>query len=284
MEDSINYFKDLDQIVRLSLSEDIGSGDITAQLIAEEEKVSAYVITREPAVVCGRPWFDEVIKQVDGSIGVHWLVKEGDEVSANQKLVALEGNARSILTAERCALNFLQTLMSTATTAKEYASKLEGCNTKILDTRKTLPGLRLAQKYAVKMGGCDNHRIGLFDAFLIKENHIAASGSIAAAIERARQIAPSQMVEVEVESLEELQQAIDADADRIMLDNFSAGQLQKAKELKTSRVEYEISGNITEDALNGLAHLDVDYISSGALTKHVQAIDLSMRIQPASDH
>ena len=281
MEDCINYFKDLDQIVRLALAEDVGSGDITAQLIAADEKVSACVITREPAIVCGRPWFDQVIKQVDGSVSIHWLVKEGDEVCANQTLVELVGNARSILTAERCALNFLQTLMATATTAKQYAAKIKGSKTTVLDTRKTLPGLRLAQKYAVALGGCENHRMGLFDAFLIKENHIAASGSIAAAIERARQIAPSQSVAVEVECLEELQQAIDAGADRVMLDNFSAQQLQKARQLKTNSVTYEISGNISEGMLKGLAQLDIDYISSGALTKHVRAIDLSMRIRPA---
>ena len=281
MEDCINYFKDLDQIVRLALAEDVGSGDITAQLIAADEKVSACVITREPAIVCGRPWFDAVIKQVDDSVSIHWLVKEGDEVCTNQTLVELAGNARSILTAERCALNFLQTLMATATTAKQYAAKIKGSKTTVLDTRKTLPGLRLAQKYAVALGGCENHRMGLFDAFLIKENHIAASGSIAAAIERARQIAPSQSVAVEVECLEELQQAIDAGADRVMLDNFSAQQLQKARQLKTDSVTYEISGNISEDMLKGLAQLDIDYISSGALTKHVRAIDLSMRIRPA---
>ena len=273
-----DYFKNLADIVRLAIEEDLGTGDITGQLIPRDQNVIASVMTREDAVVCGQPWFDEVIRQIDSDIKTSWLVTEGTTVSPDQKLVDLSGHARSILAAERTALNFLQTLMSTATTARMYAGKIKGQKPCILDTRKTIPGLRLAQKYAVAIGGCQNHRMGLYDAFLIKENHIAACGSIATAIERAREIKPSVPIEIEVETIEELQQAIDAGADRIMLDNFSVEQIRRANALKTQEIKYEVSGNINEGALASLADLGVDHISSGSLTKNIRAIDLSMRI------
>lgn len=274
----IDYFQNLSENVSLAIAEDIGSGDITAQLVPKEQNVTATVITRENAVVCGRPWFDEVFRQIDDTVSIKWLVQEGGIVITDQKLLELSGNARSILTAERCALNFLQTLMATATTANSYAQTLEDSPTKILDTRKTIPGLRLAQKYAVAIGGCENHRIGLYDAFLIKENHIEACGSIESAIAKARKISPSAPVEIEVETLEELRQSIDAGADRVMLDNFSISDIEIASAMKTGSVEYEISGNITDKKLSALSKLGVDYISSGAITKNIKAIDLSMRL------
>lgn len=274
----IDYFQNLSENVRLALAEDIRSGDITAQLVPEKQNVTATVITRENAIVCGRPWFDEVFRQIDDAVSIKWLVEEGDIVITDQKLLELSGSARSILTAERCALNFLQTLMATATTANSYAQTLEDSATQILDTRKTIPGLRLAQKYAVKTGGCKNHRIGLYDAFLIKENHIEACGSIGSAIAKARKISPSAPVEIEVETLEELRQSIDAGVDRVMLDNFSISDIEIASTMKTDSIEYEISGNITDEKLSALSNLGVDYISSGAITKNIKAIDLSMRL------
>ena len=278
----IDYFKHLSAIVELAIEEDIGSGDITAQLIPEDQKAHADVICREEAVVCGRPWFDEVFKQIDNHIRLHWHVEEGQLISANDTLVSISGSARSILTAERAALNFLQTLMGTATTARTFADKLDEFPIKVLDTRKTIPGLRLAQKYAVKTGGGENHRIGLYDAFLIKENHINAAGSIANAIREANRIAPGKPVEVEVENIEELKQAIEAGADRVMLDNFSDGNIRDAIEIKPEGIEYEISGNVDEKILQKYAKAGIDFISSGALTKHVQAIDLSMRFLHSS--
>lgn len=274
----INYFEDLSGVVRQAIKEDVGHGDITAQLVPEGQQASAVVITRENAVLCGRPWFDEVFKQVDPAVSLDWLVEEGAQVKPEQELVKIQGNARSILTAERCALNFLQTLMATATTASQYAKLLEGSNTKILDTRKTIPGLRLAQKYAVKIGGGENHRIGLYDAFLIKENHIEACGSIEAAVLQAREISQSAPIEVEAENLGELRQAISSGVDRVMLDNFSTKHIEAAQQMKTSEIEYEVSGNITEQNLSLLTSLGVDYISSGAITKHIRAVDLSMRL------
>lgn len=274
---NIDYFANLEENVRAAIAEDLGSGDITAQLIPEEQLARAQVITRESAIVCGRPWFDEVFRQTDPEVKVTWQKTEGATVAVNDTLVEIEGNARSILTAERTALNFLQTLMATATIANHYASLMEGTDTKILDTRKTIPGLRLAQKYAVKTGCAENHRIGLYDAFLIKENHIAASGSIKAAVEKARKIAPDVLLEVEVENLEELKIAIEAGVDRVMLDNFSDDQIAKAVELKSAGIKYEVSGNITNTGLTQGKLSGIDFVSSGALTKNVQAIDLSLR-------
>lgn len=276
---SINYFENLADIVNLSIIEDVGSGDITAQLVPEDTNAFAFVISRENAIVCGRPWFDEVFKQIDSSIKLNWLLNEGESVSENQKIVEIQGNARSILTAERCALNFLQTLMGTATTSYNAAIKLKNQNVRILDTRKTIPGLRLAQKYAVKIGGCDNHRIGLYDAFLIKENHITACGSIQSAVARAREVQPNAMIEIEVESISELRLAISTGVDRIMLDNFSIEDIKTAIKEKNKTVEYEISGNIDLSHMMQDVPSGIDYLSSGALTKHCRAIDLSMRLQ-----
>ena len=265
--------------VERALAEDIGSGDITALLIPAERQASARVITREAAVVCGQAWVDEVYRQLDSHVALQWQVQDGDRVEPDQTLFTLSGSARSLLTGERTALNFLQTLCGTATIASEFARLIGDRPIKILDTRKTLPGLRLAQKYAVKTGGCHNHRIGLFDAFLIKENHIAACGGIAEAVSQARQIAPSKSVEVEVENLDELQQAIDAGADIVMLDNFSRQMIEQAVSLAKQRVKLEVSGNITAEGLQEAAAAGIDFISSGALTKHCRAIDLSFRLE-----
>ena len=275
--------------VQLALAEDIGSGDITALLIPADKQSSATIITREDAVVCGIPWVNEVFLQLDPSLKLNWAVSDGDSISADQTLCTLQGNARALLTGERAALNFLQTLSGTATTSRHYARLMATVNgnsqtIRILDTRKTLPGLRLAQKYAVKVGGCDNHRIGLYDAFLIKENHIAACGGIAKAVAQARIIAPQKPVEVEVENLDEYQQALSAGADRIMLDNFSHKDIQQARQIslaqeRNTAVELEVSGNIAADNIKQYQGLDIDFVSTGALTKHCQAVDYSMRIQ-----
>ncbi len=275
--------------VQLALAEDIGSGDITAQLIPADKQSRATIITREDAVVCGIPWVNEVFHQLDPNLTLNWTVRDGDTISADQTLCTLQGNARALLTGERAALNFLQTLSGTATTSHHYAQLMAsaagaGQTIKVLDTRKTLPGLRLAQKYAVKVGGCDNHRIGLYDAFLIKENHIAACGGIAKAVAQARIIAPQKPVEVEVENLDEYQQALSAGADRIMLDNFSHKDIQQARQIslsqaQTSTVELEVSGNIAANNIEQYHNLDIDFVSTGALTKHCQAVDYSMRIQ-----
>lgn len=274
-----NYFENLSEIVRLAITEDVGTGDITAELVPEQVLASATVISREEAIVCGRPWVDEVFRQIDSNVNIVWLLNEGDKVLPNQEIIQIEGNARSILSAERCALNFLQTLMGTATTSYKISTKFDQSDIRILDTRKTLPGLRLAQKYAVKIGGCENHRIGLYDAFLIKENHITACGSIQATIAKAKILYPKVPVEIEVESIDELKLAMTAGADRIMLDNFSDNDIQEAVEVKNDTVEYEISGNIdlSKDALQ--LSKKIDFISSGALTKHCHAIDLSMRLE-----
>lgn len=271
---------DITVTVRTALAEDIGDGDITAQLIPAEQQGKARVISRQDAVICGVGWVNEVFQQVDDSVRVTWLVSDGDKVSANQPLFELEGSARSLLTGERSALNFLQTLSATATISAYYASLVEGTDVKLLDTRKTIPGLRLAQKYAVTCGGCYNHRLGLYDAFLIKENHIMACGSIANAVATAKHNEPGKPVEVEVESFEELQQALDAGADIIMLDNFDHAGLrlavQKNKEHPTP-AKLEASGGIDENTLRSIAETGVDYISIGLLTKDCKAVDLSMR-------
>jgi nicotinate-nucleotide pyrophosphorylase (carboxylating) len=259
------------------LAEDMGSGDITASIIPKTTQASASVLTREPMVLCGRAWFDAVFQQLNQDIAIEWFCHEGDDVSADTLLCQLYGPARAILSGERTALNLLQTLSATATTARRYANAVIGTDCKILDTRKTLPGLRLAQKYAVKCGGCINHRIGLFDAVLIKENHIMAAGSIGLAISKARELTDL-LVEIEVESLSEFEQALAARPDRIMLDNFSMADLKQAVNMNQSKVELEASGNISLETLRAIAETGVDYISIGALTKNIQAIDLSMRI------
>ena len=264
--------------VEIALQEDIGTGDITAQLIPSEKKAKATVISREKAILCGTEWVDTVFKEISNELTVIWAFKDGDTVQANDTLFTLQGPARAILTGERSALNFLQTLSGTATTSHYYANLVAHTKVKLLDTRKTLPGLRLAQKYAVKCGGCHNHRIGLYDAFLIKENHIMACGSIKKAIDSARQISSSKPVEVEVESMDELEQALSAKADIIMLDNFSVEMLNAAVALTAGRAKLEASGGITHDTLVPIAETGVDFISIGALTKDCQSIDLSMRI------
>lgn len=264
------------------LAEDVGSGDLTASIIPETKQANARVVTREAMVVCGQAWFEAIFRQLDPTIVIKWQVQEGDDVAAGSLLCQLHGPARALLTGERTALNLLQTLSATATVARRYADAVAGSGCKVLDTRKTLPGLRLAQKYAVKCGGCVNHRIGLFDAILIKENHIIAAGSIGAAIIQARAIS-NVMVEIEVESLSEFQEALAAGPDRIMLDNFSLEQLKSAVAMNHGQVELEASGNISLETIRDIAETGVDYISIGALTKNVQAIDLSMRIELESN-
>jgi len=265
--------------VRRALAEDIGSGDLTAQLIPEERQARARVITREPAVIAGRAWVDEVFRQIDPRVAVHWEVADGERVDADKLLFSLEGPARALLSGERSALNFLQTLSAVATRCRRYADLVEGTPVRLLDTRKTLPGLRLAQKYAVTCGGCHNHRIGLFDAFLIKENHIAACGGIAAAVAAARHIAPGKPVEVEVEDLEELDQALAAGADIVMLDELSLDDMHTAVRRTAGRAKLEASGGINDGNLRQIAETGVDYISLGTLTKDIKAVDLSMRLQ-----
>lgn len=274
-----DYFKDLSLTVEVALGEDVGNGDITAELIDEATEAQAEVITRDAAIICGRPWVDEVFRQVDTDIAVDWLVTDGDAVAADQVLFRAAGRARSILTAERTALNFLQTLSATATRTRHYADLIRHTPARLLDTRKTIPGLRLAQKYAVRCGGGHNHRIGLYDAFLIKENHIIASGSIARAIERARRNHPDRRVEIEVENLDEFRAAVDAAPDWIMLDNFSLDDLATAVRSTNSDIKLEASGGIESDEdLVRIAETGVHYISVGALTKHIEATDLSMRL------
>ena len=269
---------DVPQLVARALQEDIGHGDITAMLIPADKEASASVISRDSAVICGRPWVDEVFRQLDPNTRVDWEISEGDVVSPNQTLFTLTGNARVLLTGERTALNFLQTLSATATLARQYADLTADSDIRILDTRKTIPGLRLAQKYAVTVGGCYNHRMGLYDAFLIKENHIAACGGIVKAVAQARKIATDKVVEVEVENLDELRQALLAKADVVMLDNFSSTDVEGLKTLNFGHTKVEVSGNITAQTLQQYIGAEVNYISSGSLTKHVQAIDLSMRL------
>ncbi|HEX4971006.1 MAG TPA: carboxylating nicotinate-nucleotide diphosphorylase [Steroidobacteraceae bacterium] len=269
------------QTVTTALLEDVGSGDLTAQLIPADRIARASVITREDAVLCGTAWFDEVFRQIDARARVTWSVHDGERIRADQQLCALEGPARSLLTGERAALNFLQSLSATATVTRRYVDAVAGTKCRILDTRKTIPGLRLAQKYAVRCGGGTNHRIGLFDAILVKENHIAAAGSIAAAVNEARRIASKVLLEVEVENLVQLREALDARVDRILLDNFSLADMRTA--VQTTRAhayastELEASGNMSLETLRAVAETGVDFISVGGLTKHVRAVDLSMR-------
>ncbi|GBO85811.1 nicotinate-nucleotide diphosphorylase (carboxylating) [Marinobacter adhaerens] len=264
--------------VAQSLREDIGDGDITARLIPADKRAKGRVITRETATIAGREWVNEVFRQVDPSVELTWQVSDGDTVSPDQVLFTMEGPARSLLSAERAALNWLQTLSGVATSCAAYAARVAHTQVRLLDTRKTLPGLRLAQKYAVTCGGCFNHRIGLWDAFLIKENHIAACGSIAKAIEAAHRIAPGKPVEVETENLDELAQALKAGADIIMLDEFSLEDMRTAVATTGGKAKLEASGGINADTLVPVAETGVDYISIGALTKDVKALDLSMRL------
>jgi len=264
--------------VRAALAEDIGSGDITAQLIPAERMAQARIITREAATICGTAWVDEVFRQLDPRVQVQWHIADGERAMQDQTLFTLEGPARALLSGERSALNFLQLLSGVATRCREYADLVEGTAVQLLDTRKTLPGLRLAQKYAVACGGCHNHRIGLYDAFLIKENHIAACGGIAQAVANARQIAPGRPVEVEVENLDELQQALDAGADIVMLDELDHDDMRTAVALNAGRAKLEASGGVNRANLRSYAETGVDFISIGTLTKDVKAIDLSMRL------
>ncbi|MFW2175808.1 carboxylating nicotinate-nucleotide diphosphorylase [Acinetobacter guillouiae] len=263
--------------IQQALQEDIGDADITALLTPEDEQATATIISREDMVLAGQPWVDALIKAYDPSVQITWFKNDGDWVKANETIYKLAGSARSLLTVERPALNFVQTLSAVATKTAEYVKYLEGTATKLLDTRKTLPGLRIAQKYAVAVGGGQNHRLGLFDAFLIKENHIMAAGGIAQAIAKAHQIAPGKPVEVEVETWDELNQALEAKADIVMLDNFSQQQMIDAVKHVAGRCKLEASGNITLENLSQVAQTGVDYISMGVLTKDVKAIDLSMR-------
>jgi len=267
----------IDEDVRLALEEDVGQGDITAQLVPVDSVWKASIYTREHAVLCGRNWFDAVFRHLDENVDLRWYSADGDEIAPHQVVCTLKGPARSLLTGERTALNFLQTLSGTATLAHHYATQVEGMPTRILDTRKTIPGLRRAQKYAVRTGGCHNHRMGLYDAFLIKENHIMATGSIAVAVQNARSLDKELPVEVEVETLDELQQALQAGADRVMLDNFSVEDISKAVTLNAGKAELEASGGITLVNVREYAKTGVNCISIGALTKDVKAIDLSMR-------
>ena len=260
-----------------ALDEDVGSGDISATLIDADARLDTELLVREDAVICGCQWFDEVMRQCDERIDIRWLAADGDAVSANSVVCEVSGPARGLLTAERSAINFLQTLSGTATVARTYAERIKHTNCRILDTRKTIPQLRIAQKYAVLCGGGSNHRIGLFDAYLIKENHLEAGGGIAKTVASARQLHPHKLLEVEVENLTQLHEAIDAGVDRVMLDNFSVMQMQLAVELNQQRVELEASGNVELDQLVEIADTGVDFISIGALTKHLRAIDFSLR-------
>jgi nicotinate-nucleotide pyrophosphorylase (carboxylating) len=265
-----------------ALAEDLGPGDLTAALIPETLEATATVITREQAVICGAPWFDAVFARIDPQVRVEWEIAEGETAEPNQCLCRLEGPARALLSGERTALNFLQTLSGTATAARRYADLLAGSGTQLLDTRKTLPGLRRAQKYAVFCGGGHNHRMGLYDAILIKENHIAAAGSITAAVAQARSLSPRVSVEVETENLAELDEALAAGADIIMLDEFGLEDMREAVRRTRGRAKLEVSGSVDEIRLRELTDIGVDYVSVGALTKHLHAVDLSMRFATAT--
>jgi nicotinate-nucleotide pyrophosphorylase (carboxylating) len=269
----------IERDVHRALEEDIGSGDVTADLLPADARARARVIAREVAVLCGTAWFDECFRQLDPGVRVEWLAADGDRTVAGAPLCRIEGSARALVSAERAALNFLQTLSATATTTSAYVEAVRGTRTAILDTRKTLPGLRLAQKYAVRCGGGMNHRIGLFDAVLIKENHSAAAGSIHAAVARARALHPGLLVETEVENFAELREAIAAAVDRIMLDEFELHELSQAVTDVGGRIPLEVYGSVSLERVRAIAETGVDYISVGALTKHIRALDLSMRIE-----
>ncbi len=265
--------------VRRALEEDIGSGDVTADLLPPAAQARARLVTREEAVLCGCAWFDECFRQLDPAIQVAWQVHDGARIARGALLCQLEGPARALVTGERTAINFLQTLSGTATATAAYVEAARGTRTTVLDTRKTLPGLRAAQKYAVRVGGAANHRAGLFDAVLIKENHIAAAGSITAAVERARALHPGLLVEAEVENFGELREALAAGADRIMLDEFELEELAQAVAEVGGRVPLEVSGSVALERVRAIAETGVDFVSIGALTKHVRAVDLSLRIE-----
>ena len=271
-----------DQVAR-ALAEDVGSGDLTAALVPAGRAGRATVVTRESAVLCGRPWVDEVFRQLDPSVRVIWEAEEGADLAPDQLLCRLDGPARSLLTGERTALNFLQTLSGTATATRRYVAVIAGLPCRILDTRKTLPGLRRAQKYAVRCAGGSNHRMGLYDGILVKENHIMAAGSIAAAVDAARAAGSTVPVEVEVETLDELRQALDAGADMALLDEFSLDELRTAVAMNRAHprgpMKLEASGNVTLETLRAVAETGVDFVSIGSLTKHVRAVDLSMRFE-----
>ncbi|MEP0203475.1 MAG: carboxylating nicotinate-nucleotide diphosphorylase [Halioglobus sp.] len=268
----------IDANVSAALNEDVGTGDITAALIEKETRSSARVISREHGVLCGSAWVDRVFNKVSPDITLSWHACDGDTITPDQTLFEVTGQARALLTAERAALNFLQLLSGTATLCRQYADLVEGTSVRLLDTRKTLPGLREAQKYAVRCGGCHNHRMGLYDAFLIKENHIMACGGIEAAVAKARVQQPGKWIEVEVESIKELRSAMDAGCDRAMLDNFSLSQMREAVAINAQSIELEASGNVTRETLRPIAETGVDFISIGALTKDCKALDLSMRL------
>jgi len=264
---------------RRALDEDVGAGDLTAALLPAEGIARARVIAREPAVICGRPWFDAVYAALDPAVSVRWEVEEGESVATDRLLCELSGPPRPLVTGERSALNFLQFLSGTATQARRYANAAAGSRTRVLDTRKTLPGLRHAQKYATACGGCTNHRMGLFDAVLIKENHVIAAGSVGAAVRQALSLYPGVAVETEVETLAELDEALDAGATRVLLDNFAPADIRRAVERAAGRASLEASGNIELADLPAIAATGVDFVSTGALTKHVRAVDLSMRFE-----
>jgi nicotinate-nucleotide pyrophosphorylase (carboxylating) len=272
---------DLPAVVARALAEDVGSGDLTAALIDAATPATAWVIAREAATLCGRAWFDETFRQVDPEVRVAWRAADGDRIDADGIVCELRGPARGIVTGERTALNFLQTLSGTATAARAFADLVAGTRARILDTRKTLPGLRSAQKYAVRCGGAENHRIGLFDAILIKENHIAAVGGVSAAVSVARERSPGVMIEIEVETLAQLREALATDADRIMLDNFTPAAMREAVAIRDAsqgkRQALEASGSVDAETLRRVAATGVDFISIGAVTKHVRAVDFSMR-------
>lgn len=276
--------EDIANVVSFALKEDLGGEldpnlDITAQLIPSDKVSKAHVITREEGIFCGKAWVEEVYRQLGNTVSITWLVNDGDPVSPGQELFALEGNARTMLTAERTTLNFVQTLSGVATAVSAYVKEMEGTDCKLLDTRKTIPALRTALKYAVTAGGGHNHRIGLFDAYLIKENHIMACGGISEAIKTARTLNPGKKVEVEVETLEELQEALDSNSDIIMLDNFDIPMMEQAVKITNHKAKLEISGNVNLTTIGRYAKIGVDFISVGALTKNVRAMDLSMRFE-----
>jgi len=274
---------DIDSTVALALAEDVGAGDVTADLVPADGRAHAVVVCRDAAVLCGRAWFDAVYGKLDKGIRIEWCAEDGAPLDADSVVCRLEGPARPLLTGERTALNFLQSLSGTATVARRYADAVAGTGCRVLDTRKTLPGLRSAQKYAVACGGATNHRRGLYDALLIKENHILAAGGIGAALAAARQIHPELVVEIEVESLEDLEEALDGGADIVMLDNFALDGLREAvaalRRRPDCRTRLEASGNVELEGIRQIAATGVDFISVGALTKHLRAIDLSMRFQ-----
>uniref|UniRef100_A0A450YEG2 Probable nicotinate-nucleotide pyrophosphorylase [carboxylating] n=1 Tax=Candidatus Kentrum sp. TC TaxID=2126339 RepID=A0A450YEG2_9GAMM len=274
-----NLLNDITETVRLALAEDIGDGDITSALLPSESLGSATLICREEAVLCGIPWFDEVFRQLDNRIKIAWEVADGADIEPNRPICRISGPAPAMLTGERTALNFLQTLSGTATLARKYALEVRGTKTRVLDTRKTIPGLRTAQKYAVRQGGCHNHRLGLHDGVLIKENHILAAGSLSAAAQRARERNRGIPVEVEVESLAECREALASGADIILLDNFEPGEIEEAARINAGQAKLEVSGGVELGMLRRFAETGVDYISIGSLTKHVRAVDFSLRFE-----